>query len=144
MGKQNNLRTAQTSLYADYLLALPAYLFQFIKCPPQKMAPPTHPPINTRDTFQKNDPARTNPLPSFMWFCSGQFTSAIFHFMWTNSGTQTNKQSIYLDMYGTGTTWLRAGVLVQWLWVEAHDPKVVSLNPSTVCWMDIFSHTYLL
>ena len=33
--------------------------------------------------------------------------------------------------------------LVQWLWEETHDLKVVGLNPGTVYWMDIF-HIYLL
>ena len=29
------------------------------------------------------------------------------------------------------------------LWEETHVPKLVGLNPSIVCWMDIF-HIYLL
>ena len=36
------------------------------------------------------------------------------------------------------------GALVQWLWEETHVPKVMSSNPGTIYWMDIFSHTYLL
>ena len=38
----------------------------------------------------------------------------------------------------------RAGALVLWLWEETHVPKVVSLNPSTVYWMDIFSHLFVV
>ena len=38
----------------------------------------------------------------------------------------------------------RAGALVKWLWEETHVPKVVSLNPGIVYWMDIFSHTYFV
>ena len=32
----------------------------------------------------------------------------------------------------------RAGALVQWLWEKTHVPKVMSSNPITVYWMDIF------
>ena len=38
---------------------------------------------------------------------------------------------------------MRAGALVKWLWEGTHVPKVVSSNPGTVYWMDIF-HIYLL
>ena len=44
--------------------------------------------------------------------------------------------NIKLDLF-------RAGALVLWLWEETHVPKVVSLNPSTVYWMDIFSHLFV-
>ena len=37
----------------------------------------------------------------------------------------------------------KAGALVKWLWEETHVPKIVSSNPSTVYWMDIFQ-IYLL
>ena len=37
-----------------------------------------------------------------------------------------------------------AGALVLWLWAETHVPKVMSSNPSTTYWMDIFSNTNLL
>ena len=33
-----------------------------------------------------------------------------------------------------------AGALVQWLWEETRDLKVVGSNPNTVYWMDILSH----
>ena len=36
----------------------------------------------------------------------------------------------------------RAGALVLLLWEETHFPKVVSLNPCTIYWMDIFSHLF--
>ena len=32
--------------------------------------------------------------------------------------------------------------MVWWLWEETHVPKVVGLNPSTIYWMDIFSHLF--
>ena len=38
----------------------------------------------------------------------------------------------------------RAGALVQWLWEEIHVPKAVSLNPSTIYWLDIFSHLFVV
>ena len=38
----------------------------------------------------------------------------------------------------------RAGALVLLLWEETHFPKVVSLNPCTIYWMDIFSHLFIL
>ena len=39
---------------------------------------------------------------------------------------------------------LKAGALVYWLWEEAHVPKVVGSNPSTIYWMDIFSHLFVV
>ena len=45
-------------------------------------------------------------------------------------------------MANSTQTW--AGALVQWLWEESHVPKVMSSNPGTVYWIDIFSRTYLL
>ena len=36
-----------------------------------------------------------------------------------------------------------AGAMVQWLWEETHVPKVLSLNPGIIYWMDIF-HNLLL
>ena len=39
-------------------------------------------------------------------------------------------------------TRVRAGALVQWLWEKTHVPKVVSSNPSTAYWMDIFSQLF--
>ena len=38
----------------------------------------------------------------------------------------------------------RAGTLVKWLWEETHVLKVVGLNPSTIYWMDIFSHWFVV
>ena len=37
-----------------------------------------------------------------------------------------------------------AGALVWWLWEETHVPKVVSSNPGTVNWMDIFSYLFVV
>ena len=37
-----------------------------------------------------------------------------------------------------------AGALVQCLWEKTHVPKVVGSNPSTVYWMDIFSHLFVV
>ena len=37
-----------------------------------------------------------------------------------------------------------AGAMVQWLREETHVLKVVGSNPSTVYWMDIFSHTFVV
>jgi len=37
-----------------------------------------------------------------------------------------------------------AGGLVKWLWEKTHVQKVMSWNPGTICWMDIFSLTFLL
>ena len=36
---------------------------------------------------------------SAILLCVVQFKCAIFHYMWTNGETQTNEQSIYLDIY---------------------------------------------
>ena len=36
-----------------------------------------------------------------------------------------------------------AGALVKWLWEETHVLKVMSSNPVTIYWTDIF-HIYLL
>ena len=36
------------------------------------------------------------------------------------------------------------GALVLWLWEETHVPKILGSNPSTVCWMDIFSHIFVV
>ena len=38
----------------------------------------------------------------------------------------------------------KVGALVFWLWEETHVPKVVSLNPGTLYWMDIFSHLFVV
>ena len=38
----------------------------------------------------------------------------------------------------------RAGALVKWLWEETHVPKVVSLNPGTIYWMDFFHILYVV
>jgi len=38
----------------------------------------------------------------------------------------------------------RAGALVLLLWEETDVPKVMGLNPSTVYWMDIFSHIFVV
>ena len=38
----------------------------------------------------------------------------------------------------------RAGALVLWLWELTQVPKVVRSNPSTVYWMDIFSHLFVV
>ena len=39
----------------------------------------------------------------------------------------------------------RSCLLVWWFWEETHVPKVVSLNPSTVYWMDMtLFHIHLL
>ena len=40
------------------------------------------------------------------------------------------------------SSWART--LVLWLWEKTHVPKVVGLNPSTVDWMDIFSHLFVV
>ena len=37
-----------------------------------------------------------------------------------------------------------AGALVLWLWEEIFVPKVVGSDPSTVYWMDIFSHLFVV
>ena len=37
-----------------------------------------------------------------------------------------------------------AGALVQWSLEETHVPKVVSSNPGTLYWMDIFSHLFVV
>ena len=37
-----------------------------------------------------------------------------------------------------------AGALVLWLWEETGVPKLVSLNPRTVYWIDIFSHLFVV
>ena len=34
----------------------------------------------------------------------------------------------------------RVGALVEWLWEETYNPKVVGSNPNTIYWMVIFSH----
>ena len=39
---------------------------------------------------------------------------------------------------------VRAGALVKWLWEETRVPKVVSSNPVTVNWTDIFSHLFVV
>ena len=36
------------------------------------------------------------------------------------------------------------GALVQWLWEETRDLKVVGSNPGTVYSMDIFSHIFVV
>ena len=36
------------------------------------------------------------------------------------------------------------GALVQLLWEETHVPKAVCSNPSTVYWMNIFSHLFVV
>ena len=38
----------------------------------------------------------------------------------------------------------RARALVKWLWEETRVPKVISSNPSTVYWVDIFSHLFIV
>ena len=38
---------------------------------------------------------------------------------------------------------VRAGALVQWLWEEAHIPKVVGLNPGAVYWMEMTFFTLI-
>ena len=38
----------------------------------------------------------------------------------------------------------RAGALVKWLWEETHVLKVIGLNPSTIYWMDDFSHIFVV
>ena len=39
---------------------------------------------------------------------------------------------------------LRAEALVYWLLEDTHVPKVVSSNPSSAYWMDIFSHLFVV
>ena len=36
------------------------------------------------------------------------------------------------------------GAVVSWLWEETQVPKVVSANPDTVYWMDIFSNLFVV
>ena len=52
-------------------------------------------------------------------------------------GTQVNK------LIFRSLSRLQAVALVQWLWEKTHVPKVVGLNPGTVCWMEIFSHIFV-
>ena len=52
---------------------------------------PTHKPQT--DWAEKNISARTNPPPSFLFFCCEWVTSATFHYTWTNSDAQTNQLS---------------------------------------------------
>ena len=36
------------------------------------------------------------------------------------------------------------GALVKWLWEETHVPNVVSSNPGTIYWMDIFHKVFVV
>ena len=37
-----------------------------------------------------------------------------------------------------------AGALVAWVWLTTYVQEVVGSNPSTVYWMDIFSHGFVV
>ena len=39
---------------------------------------------------------------------------------------------------------IREGALVWWLWEETRVQKVVSSNPGTLYWIDIFSHLFVV
>ena len=74
----------------------PGLYFQFTSPTVHHKNGATYSPLNTRE---KIVPAGTNPSPSFLFFCCWWFTSANFHYMWTNSEARTNQQSTYWRLF---------------------------------------------
>ena len=74
-------------------------------------------------------------LPSIYWSSMSTIKSRLLSF----------KNESMLALLCSWNNWkVRVGALVQWLWEETLAPKVVGSNPSTVYWMDIFSHLFVV
>ena len=57
-------------------------------------------------------------------------------------GRFIKRRSLVMQVNLTNRRW--AVARVQWLWEETYVPKVVGSNPSTVYWVDIFTHLFVV
>ena len=104
-----------------------------------------NPPKSGNGTYCSLDGSRgTEVMPCSLQSCSGTYWTYLFgpciEYFWLNY--MCYKHTI--TMFMLKKNWKHAvnmhKYLSCWLREETHVPKVVSLNPRTIYWVDIFSH----